>query len=345
MLAARLHEPRTPLRIEEVPTPEPGPGEALVAVRACGVCGSDVHFWLGEAAVPRLPLTLGHEPAGVVAELGPGVEGWREGDRVTVLAGYPCNRCPACLRSDFTACVQGQILGFTTDGGLAQYLKVPAVCLVPLPDSLPFEQGAIVVDAVATPFHALTERGRLQAGETVAIFGIGGLGTHAVQIARLCGASLVISVDMDEVSLARAARLGADVTIDARREDPVQRIKALTGGVDLAVELIGLPQTVGQAVQSLRRGGRAVVVGVGPEPMTLPPVGLFTYSEWQLMGSFGSTRAEVEKVLDLIERGRLDLSESISSTLPLADAHRALEMLHSRQGSPVRIVVEPPAAG
>ena len=316
-----------------------------MSVRACGICGSDLHFWLGEVPMPRLPIILGHEPAGVVAAVGPGVDVWRQGDRVSVRGGFACGRCPACLRDERALCVQSQILGFSVDGGLAEYLKVPTETLIQLPEGIPFDQGAIVGDAVATPFHALTERGRLQAGETVAIYGVGGLGTHAVQIARLCGASLVIAVDTDEGSLARARRLGADVTIDSRQEEPADSIRRLTGGVDLAVELIGLPRTIGQAVKSLRRGGRAVVVGVGPEKIELPQPNLFTASEWQLIGSFGSTAAEVERVLALVEAGRLDLSQSISATLPLAEVNRGLEMLRSRQGSPVRIVIEPAAAG
>ncbi len=166
-----------------------------------------------------------------------------------------------------------RVIGIHTEGGLAEFLKVPSENLVRLPENIPFDQGGIAVDAVATPFHAITSRGALKVGEKVAVLGCGGLGIHGVQIAKVCGASLVIAVDASDSALERAKKVGADEVINPRKESPVQKIKELTGGmgVDLALEFIGLKETIDQAVRCVRVGGRVVVVGLGPDEIILPP--------------------------------------------------------------------------
>lgn len=343
MKAARFYEPHQPLRVESVPVPEIGPDELLVAVRACGMCGSDVHFWEGSLPLARTPLILGHEPAGVATRVGEAVQGWSEGDRVAVKGGLSCGACDFCRSGRHVLCAQAQVLGVHTDGAFAEYLKVKPAMLMRLPDHVPFEQGAIISDALATPFHALTGRGHLAPGESVAVFGCGGLGIHAVQIARLCGASKIIAVDIRPAALERARRVGADIVIDASREEPYPRILELTGGVDLAVECIGQAETVRQAARSLRRGGRAVVVGLGPERLQLFQVNMLAFWEISLIGSFGSAGDECERLLALVASGRLDLSESISVRLPLAEVNRGLEILRDKVDDPVRVIIEPAA--
>jgi 2-desacetyl-2-hydroxyethyl bacteriochlorophyllide A dehydrogenase len=342
MLAARLHSPGAPLTVEDVPMPVLGPGEALVQVVACGVCGSDVHMWRGAVPVRKTPIVLGHEIAGRVAACGSEVSSWKAGDLVIVRAATGCGDCRHCLSGRDNLCAKQRVLGMDLDGGFAEYVKAPAASLVPLPTGVPFEIGAILTDAVATPYHALTGRGALQPGESVAVFGCGGLGTHAVQLASLLGAGALIAVDVRPSALARARELGAHEAIDAQSEAPYKAIQRLTGeGVDLVLECVGRPETIAQAVRSLRPGGRAVIVGMGEEPLSLPPPSLFAWREYGVLGSFGSTRRDLERVIELVQSGRLDLGRSITARLPLEEVNKALETLESREGDLVRLVVLP----
>ncbi len=344
MLAARLYAPGTPLKVENVLTPSLQAGDVLVRVLACGVCGSDVHMWQGAVPARKTPIVLGHEIAGRVAlpAEGPESSAWKVDDPVIVRAGSGCGNCHYCRSGRDNLCPSQRVLGMDEDGGFAHYVRAPAASLVPLPDGVPFEVGAILSDAVATPYHALIERGNLRAGESVAVFGCGGLGTHAVQLARLLGAGSVIAVDVRPGALARAQELGAQETVNAESEPPYKAIQRLLGdGVDLALECVGRPETIAQAVRSLRPGGRAVIVGMGSEPIGLPPPALFAWREHAVLGSFGSTGRDLERVIELVRSGRLDLSRSISARLPLKDANRALEMLESKEGDLVRLAILP----
>lgn len=342
MLAARFYAPDRPLAVEPCPVPVPGPGDVLVRVRACGVCGSDVHMRHGRVPVRTKPIILGHEIAGTVAACGDASAPWREGDPVIVRAGRACGTCPQCRSGRDNLCPHQRVLGMDEDGGFAQYVRASSACLLPLPDGVPFEIAAILSDAVATPYHALVGRAALRPGECVAVFGCGGLGVHAVQLARALGAGVVIAVDIRAGPLKRAQALGADHVVDAGQEEPNKAIRRILGeGVDLALECVGRADTIAQAVKSLRPGGRAVVVGIGNEPVSLPPPALFAWKEHALLGSFGSTRSDLDAVIDLVRSGRLDVSRSISARLPLPDAERALEMLESGEGDPVRIALVP----
>ena len=182
MRAARLHRAGAPLVVEEVAIPELAPGEVLVRVRACGLCGTDLHLAVeGSLPVERTPITLGHEAAGEVAAVAPGVSAWREGDRVALFPAASCGACRWCRSGRESLCDAAKVYGMARDGALAEYVAVPARSLVALPAGIPFDQGAVITDGVATPFHALRARGALRAGETVGIFGCGGLGTHPGQ--------------------------------------------------------------------------------------------------------------------------------------------------------------------
>jgi propanol-preferring alcohol dehydrogenase len=233
------------------------------------------------------------------------------------------------------------VIGIHTEGGLAEFLKIPTKNLVRLPENIPFDQGGIAVDAVTTPFHAVTKRGALKVGENVAIFGCGGLGIHGVQIAKVCGASFVIAVDAIDSALERAKKVGADEVINPRKESPVQKIKDLTKGmgIDLALEFIGLRETIDQAVGCIRVGGRVVVVGLGPDPVVLSPPTQIVRSELSFLGSYGSTTSEIQNVIDLVASGKLDLSESITERFPLEEVNEGLEHLYKKIGNPIRIVI------
>jgi D-arabinose 1-dehydrogenase-like Zn-dependent alcohol dehydrogenase len=344
MRAVRLHRPRTAdraedLRVEELEVPRPGPGQVLVRVRACGVCASDLHVVNGVTPPGGpLPMTLGHEPAGTVAELGDGVDGWQPGDRVAVLPAAACGRCGYCLAGRDNLCPTVRVAGIDVDGAQATFVVAEARALVPIPPGLPDEQAAIVTDAVATPYHAL-KRGGVGEGSTVAVFGLGGLGMHAVLLAKLAGAH-VVGVDVAETNLARALEWGADEVVDGSDGRPSRRIRELTeGGVDRSFEFVGLPGTVDQAVKSLRPGGRATVVGLGPAPIQTVPIGRFVAQETELVGSFGATAQDVGELFDLVDQGRLDLGRSVTDRLSIDEVPDALRRLETRDGDPIRMVV------
>jgi alcohol dehydrogenase, propanol-preferring len=349
MRAARLHRPRSAdgpedLRIDTVPVPTVGSGEVLVRIRACGICASDLHVVAGITPHgPDLPQILGHEPAGEVAAVGPGVEDWMVGDRVAMLAARPCGRCGYCTAGRENLCATVEVAGVDTQGAQAEYAVADARYLVPIPAGLPFEQAAIVTDAVATPYHAL-KRGGVGEGSTVAVFGLGGLGMHAILLAKLAGAD-VIGVDLDEVNLQRALDWGADEVVDASDGRPARRIRELTeGGVDRSFEFVGLAETLDQAVKSLRPGGRATIVGLTPAPLSTVPIARFVAQETELVGSFGSTHRDLGELFDLIEDGRLDLGRSVTEVLPIDGLPDALRRLESREGNPIRMVVGYPEA-
>jgi len=342
MRAARLYKPGEPLKMEEVPIPQVNSGEVLVEMKACGICATDVHTAVhGLVPISFSPIILGHEPSGVVVEVGADEKDWKVGDRVIALGAAICGVCSPCQEGRDSLCLSAQVMGMHRDGAFAEYFKIPARSLIALPANIPFAQGAILADAVGTPFHALTKRGNLQAGETVAIFGCGGLGIHAVQIARVCGAAKVIALDISDVALNRAKKVGADETVNVSQEKPARRVKELTGGkgVDLSLEFVGSKETIDQAIKSLKRGGRTVVVGIGGQNMEIVPPYIFVWSEYQLIGSFGSDRADIQKLIKLLSSNKLDLSESITASVPLEEVNRGINDLGKKVGNPVRIIV------
>src|SRR5918992_444169 len=219
MRAVRFDSSDRSLKLQDVPKPEPGPLDVVVKVEACGICLSDVHLIDGSFPAVRPVVTPGHEAAGVVERTGELVTGWKPGDKVVLAAGRPCMQCERCKTGRVDACLQFELLGFHYDGAWADYVVTPYFTLSAVPDSVDLEQAAILADAVATPYAALTERAKLRPGETVGLWGIGGLGTHAVQIARLVGASLIVAVDPLPGARDRALKVGADIAVDPNAVD------------------------------------------------------------------------------------------------------------------------------
>lgn len=341
MLAVRFVGVGRPLEVTDLPVPEPGPGEVRVRVAACGVCASDLHIFDGSlpSRTPP-PVTPGHEPSGTISALGPDVTGWREGERVVLYAGKRCGQCGPCLAGrPVEECFIPLTLGVDFDGAWAEEVVVPASALVRLPDEIPFEVGAILADAVGTPFNAVVDAGGLRPGERVAVFGVGGLGTHAVQIARLAGASFIAAVDPLPGARERALALGVDLALDP--QGAVGAIRGATEGegVDLAFDFVGANEVLKLALASLSRGGRAVVVGVSGEPMRLGPSITFAFFQSRLIGSYGYSRRHLETLVRLVASGRLDLSRSISARLPFHEAEEAVRMLRKKENDPVRILL------
>ena len=344
MRAARLYAPGEPLAIESVPIPTPEPHEVMVEVEACGLCGTDIHLAVdGDIPVAHTPITLGHEASGVVSSLGDAVEGYSVGDRVALFPSAVCGRCRFCMAGRESLCENSRVYGMSRDGSLAQFVVAPSGSLIRVPDSVPFEIAAIITDGVSTPFHALRSRGALKAGETVAVVGCGGLGTHAILLARMMGARFIVAIDTQPQARERALELGADLAIDPASVPHVGKSvrQQLGRGVDLALEFVGRAETVEAAVSVLDTGGRAVVVGVGMAEPKLPPLVRFVGREQSVLGSFGMDKRDIEDLFALVAGGRLNLDRSISDRYPLAGINEALAVLASKDTDVVRLVVNP----
>ena len=340
MRALRFHGPGD-LRLEQVPEPDRSPDWVVMDVTACGVCGSDLHFLDGTARTGHVPITLGHEIAGTIRHAaGSGLE---PGTRVVATVGDWCGYCRRCAEGRSNLCERVSVLGIDVDGGLADSVSVRTAAVVPIPAGLRAAAAATAVDAGATAHHAVTRTAAVGRGDTVLIIGVGGLGSYGVQIARNCAAGAVIAADVDPKALERAASLGADEVVLIEPEVSLGRaVKLLTdGGVDVALEFVGRAATVDAALKSLRPGGRAVVVGVGVEPVvTLPPV-LWSNNEYTLTGSYGSLPGDTEKVLSGLADGSL-IPPPISE-VPLADAAGVILSLSrgERSTGGARLIVVP----
>jgi D-arabinose 1-dehydrogenase-like Zn-dependent alcohol dehydrogenase len=341
--AARFDQATKRLEVVDVGVPEPRPHEVRVRVQACGVCLSDVHLLDGSLPGPLPVVTPGHEPAGVIDAVGDAVPVWQPGDRVVMAAGRPCLQCANCAGGRSDRCLAGEIMGFNYDGAWAEYVVVPYGALTAVPDGVPIEQAAILADAVSTPYAAIVERAAVRPAEAVGVWGIGGLGIHAVKVARLVGAAPIVALDPLASARERALRAGADVAFDPTEPDAVQQVRAVTGGVglDVALDVVGSPAVIAQAEQTLAGRGRLVMVGMSWEPTMLGPGVLFSLQSQTLMGHLGYRKQHLDELVRLVELGRLDVSDSITDVLPLDEIHDAVDRLASKRGDPIRIVVRP----
>jgi propanol-preferring alcohol dehydrogenase len=340
MKAIRLVRVGAPLELQDVDVPAPADSDVLVKVHAAGICHSDAHYRAGTSPVRHLPLTLGHEVAGTVEQVGSAVTATRIGDRVCLHYNVTCGVCRWCVSGNEQFCPTGAMIGRHRDGGFAQYIVVPACNALPLPAGIPFAQGATLMCASATAFHAL-RKSRLRAGERAAILGVGGLGASAVQLARIFGAVEVFAVDVRQESLRLAERYGA-IPVDASSVDPVAEIRRLTGGgVDVAIEMLGKAATMRQAVRSLAPLGRAVIVGIGSEPLALDTYREILGGEAELIGSNDHLRSELDTVIEMAQRGRLDTTRVVTRTVGLeaGAVNDALDGLE-RGAAGIRTVIE-----
>jgi len=315
-----------PFVAKEVPTPTIAPHEALVRVRNVGVCGTDVKIRANRMGLGVIPLIMGHEIAGEVAEVGGEVRGFAAGDRVVVNFYLTCGRCPFCRAGRDTLCPETRQHGFSIDGGFAEYMKTPGVNLCKVPDHVSLEGACILGDAVATSYHAITKRAQLRPGTTVALVGVGGVGLHALQMARLAGA-WVVAIDVSQASLELARSLGADAVVDGRRGPFHDAVRKLTDGqgVDVVLEFVSNETTLQSSYQSLRRAGRLVFVGYTPQlPLPVMPHELVR-NEIEIVGSRANTKQELQETMDLVARGRI--KPIVDRVIPLAEIESAFEAL------------------
>jgi threonine dehydrogenase-like Zn-dependent dehydrogenase len=340
------------LELREVPRPVAGPGEAIVRVTLTTICGTDVHILKGEYPV-RSGLVVGHEPVGVVAELGAGVTGYEIGDRVLVGAITPCGQCNACLSGHLSQCghgagyeaLGGWRFGNTIDGAQAEYLRVPnaQANLARIPDALRDEQVVLLADIASTGLSG-AESGRVRPGDAVVVFAQGPIGICAALGAKLMGAALVVGVDGDDARIATARRMGVDVVLDYRAGDPVPEIRRLTGGgADVAIEALGTQETFESCLRSLRPGGVLSSLGVYSGKLALP------------YDAFGAGLADIEvvttlcpggkermrRLMALVEHGRLDLTPLLTHRFPLDRILEAYDLFASRRDGVLKIALVP----
>lgn len=343
MRAERFYADTKSVVIEDVPIPEPGPGEVLVKVAFCGICHSDLSLINGTFPAQLPVVTQGHEASGTIAALGPGVTGWSEGDPVVVPAGRPCLDCPNCRSGEFSNCLRIRLMAFAYDGAWAEYTVAQATGLTRVPDNVPLEQAAILADAVSTPFGAVVRTGNVAVGESVGVWGVGGVGTHIVQLARLVGAAPIVAVDINPVVRDRALELGADQALDPGDPELRDKLDAVTTGrkLDVAFDAVGLKATFEQALDCLTVGGRLVAVGMSAEAPTVGPTSMFGLSKKQVLGHLGYQNVDIETLARLVSLGRLDLSRSISRVMPLEDVHEGIAALERADDNPIRILLQP----
>lgn len=342
MRAIQITELGKPLQLREVAMPEPGLEEIRVRIEAAGICHSDAHYRAGTASVAHLPITPGHEIAGRVDKLGPDVTGPKTGARVALHYLWTCGRCDYCRAGLEQFCRSGRMLGKHLDGGYAEYIVVPARNAVPIADNVSAAAAAIMMCSSSTAFHSLRQA-RITAGESVAVFGSGGLGQSAVQLARLCGAGVVYAVDNDPAKLAAVKKYGA-LPIDARMGAADEQLRKATGGrgVDVALEFAGLPLTQEQAVRALAVHGRVALAGITRERFAVESYASVINYEAEIIGVSDHLKSELVTLMEFAHRGLLDLESVIAERLPLdaGEINQRLDALAGFHGH-TRSVIAP----
>ncbi|WP_083971669.1 zinc-binding dehydrogenase [Actinoplanes awajinensis] len=333
MLAGRLNVSTGKFAVEEVDEPHAGRGQVRIAVRAAGVCLSDVHLIQGILKPLYLQgdtVTLGHETAGVIDEVGEGVHGLTVGERVLLQAGE--------IRG-------GSVLtrGVDYDGGWAQHAVATAGTVVPIPDTLSFEQACFIPDAVSTPWAAITATAGVQPARAVGVWGVGGLGAHAVQLLRMIGAAPIVAIDPLPSARERALQFGADLALDPEDPEFASLVGEATGGTGLAYafDFAGVAGVRVQAARSLARWGKLILVGLTDQPLTVPDGTRFSFLEQQIRGHYGSGPEHVLELLSLVALHRVEFSGSVSGTLPLAQAAEAVRQLDAKENNPIRLILMP----
>ena len=325
----------TKLAVTEMPTPQFGEDEVLVRVRACGICGSDIHGYDGSTGRRIPPLIMGHEAAGVIERVGSRVDGFRAGDRVTFDSTVSCGNCGFCRQGQVNLCDNRMVLGvscgdYRRHGAFAEFVSVPARILYRLPDNLTFERAALI-EAVSIAVHAVG-RHVPKPDDTVLVVGSGMIGVLVIQVLRAKGCRNVIALDIDDEKLMLAARLGATRTVNPKGSE-------VPRGVDVAFEVVGHTDTVKTAITSVRKGGTVVLIGNLSPKVELPLQEVVT-RELSLLGSCGSS-GEYPECIDLLSFGAVDVDQLVSLIAPLEDGPSLFEKLHRGEGRLMKVILQP----
>jgi alcohol dehydrogenase len=347
MRALVFHGPNQ-IAVESVPIPKPGPGEAVIRVTLTTICGTDLHILKGEYPV-RPGLVIGHEPVGVIHELGVGVSGYEVGDRVLVGAITPCGQCGFCLSGNLSQCggaIGGWKFGNTINGAQAEYLLVPhaQANLAKIPDDLTDEQVVLLADIASTGISA-AESADLQIGDTAAVFAQGPIGLCATAGAKLKGAGLIIAVESDPVRIRMARRMGADIVVNQNEVDVVTEIRKLTGGrgVDVAIEALGTQATFENALRVLRPGGTLSSLGVYSGKLMIPvegfAAGLGDHKIVTTLCPGGKER--MRRLMELVRHGRLDLVPFLTHSFTLDQIGEAYKLFGERRDGVIKVAIRP----
>ncbi|UCF95920.1 MAG: galactitol-1-phosphate 5-dehydrogenase [Spirochaetaceae bacterium] len=328
---------------KEVPTPEAGPGEVLIAVKACGICGSDVHGMDGSSGRRQPPIIMGHEAAGIITEVGSDVHGWEAGQRVTFDSTIYCGSCWHCRRGEINLCDNRRVLGVSCDeyrqhGAFAEYVAVPARVLYTLPAGVSFPQAAMV-EALSIAVHGI-RRIPIVLNDSALVVGAGNIGLLAIQVLKAFGCNPVIAADIDAGKLEWARKLGADLVVNSRDAEVGAEVrKHVARGVDVAVEAVGVAGALGDAVAALRKGGSLALIGNISPSLEFPLQSVVT-REISVNGSCASS-GEYPVCLELLARGAVDVDTMISAVAPLSEGSAWFERLHRGEPQLMKVVLVP----
>jgi 2-desacetyl-2-hydroxyethyl bacteriochlorophyllide A dehydrogenase len=313
------------LDFRDVPEPSPEPGEVVVRIAAVGICGSELHGFVTHAARRTPPAIFGHEFCGQVAELGPGVTGYQQGDWVGVNSVIACGQCEDCLDANVHLCRDGEVFGMKRPGGFAEYCAVPVSTLLPLPGTVSPLQGALL-EPLANGIHALSLTSQ-RFPETVVIFGAGTIGLFALQVAKTSGALRLMSVDASDARLDVALQLGAERVFNPRKQDVVAAVQQMTRGrgADVVVDAVGAAETRDAAVKMARRGGEVVWLGLHDDPTQLSGLDV-VLGERKVLGSFAVTHHNLRTAIGLFAHGKIALDPWVR-TFPLAEGVQVFRQL------------------
>lgn len=329
------------LELQEEATPVPGAGEVLLKVRACGICGSDVHGFLGLTGRRIPPMTMGHEFAAEVVELGEGAEKFSAGDGVIVQPINFCGECENCQKGLTNMCLNKKFFGvLTVNGAMAEYVAVPEKLLYALPEGVSYEVGALA-EPYAVGYGAVKKAGNLE-GQNVLIIGAGTIGLGILQIVRLQKPGKIIVSDLSDTRLQAAKEFGADEVINPRNEDYMEVIAKYTDGrmIDTSIEAVGVQATANQSIKCLKIGGQAIWVGMSQKEMEINMQDIVC-SARRVIGTFNYTHEEFGEVVDLIGSGRMNAAKLITKTIALADTQQAMEDLHQRPDEFIKVIIDP----
>ncbi len=330
--------------IRDCPEPQVEDQDVLIQVKACGICGSDVHGMDGSTGRRQPPIIMGHEAAGIITKTGSGVTLWQKGDRVTFDSTVYCQQCSFCQKGLINLCDNRRVLGvscddYRRDGAFAEYISIPQHILYRLPEGVRFEQGAMI-EALSIAVHA-ARRTSISAGDTAVVVGTGMIGLLVIQVLRAVGCGKVIAVDVDSDRLGLAEQLGADITLNPETSDVLQHCMQITGGrgADIAFEVVGVTPAVQTAVSVLRKGGCLTMVGNVSPHVEIPLQTLVT-REISMNGSCASC-GEYPDCLDMIADQKVDVDKLISAVADLAEGPSWFQRLYSRQPGLMKVILKP----